>query len=291
MQNHSHRTYSFAGFTLDLERSCLMRDGREIKLRPKSFDSLDYLIRNRGRVVTKNELIQAIWPDSFVTDDSLVQCVRDIRRALDDGAQVCIKTVPRRGYIFEAEVVENGGETAGTVEFGEGSKFKAVVEGEILNLEPKTLQPVEPAPTRELWPSWIRKRLSWVIAATLAAMGGLSGWYFWPKVPPPLWRAVPLTSYPGLERNPALSPQSNQVAFSWNGEKQDNFDIYVKLIGSGTQLRLTTAPEADSIPAWSPDGRSIAFVREGPGGKASVYLVSPLGPPERKVAEISRTER
>ena len=249
MQNHSHRTYSFAGFTLDLERSCLMRDGREIKLRPKSFDSLDYLIRNRGRVVTKNELIQAIWPDSFVTDDSLVQCVRDIRRALDDGAQVCIKTVPRRGYIFEAEVVENGGETAGTVEFGGSSKFKAVVEGEILNLEPKTLQPVEPAPTREFWPSWIRKRLSWVIAATLAAMGGLSGWYFWPKATPPLCRAVPLTSYPGLERNPSLSPQGNQVAFEWNGDKQDNFDIYVKPIGSSTApSRLTTNPAEDVCP-------------------------------------------
>ena len=79
------------------------------------------------------------------------------------------------------------------------------------------------------------------------------------------------------------------MAFSWNGEKQDNFDIYVKLIGPGTQLQLTTAPEADTCPAWSPDGRSIAFIREGPGGKASVYLVSPLGPPERKVAEISQT--
>jgi Tol biopolymer transport system component len=79
------------------------------------------------------------------------------------------------------------------------------------------------------------------------------------------------------------------VAFSWNGEKQDNFDIYVKLIGSGTQLRLTTASEADSCPAWSPDASFIAFIRERPGGKASVYLVSPLGPPERKVAEVSRT--
>ena len=79
------------------------------------------------------------------------------------------------------------------------------------------------------------------------------------------------------------------MAFSWNGEKQDNFDIYVKLTGTGAQRRLTTAPEADSIPAWSPDGNFIAFVREGPGVKAFVYLVSPLGPPERRVAEISRT--
>ena len=97
---------------------------------------------------------------------------------------------------------------------------------------------------------------------------------------------VPLTSYPGEERQPSFSPDGNQVAFSWNGEKQDNFDIYIKDVGSGAQRRLTTAPEADSFPSWSPDGRTIAFVRERPGWKGSVYLVSPLGPPERKVAEI-----
>jgi Tol biopolymer transport system component/DNA-binding winged helix-turn-helix (wHTH) protein len=285
MQNHSHRTYSFAGFTLDLERSCLMRDGREIKLRPKSFDSLDYLIKNRGRVVTKNELIQAIWPDSFVTDDSLVQCVRDIRRALDDGGQVCIRTVPRRGYIFEAEVVENGGGTAETVAIGESSKFKAVVEEERLNLEPKTLQP-EPAPTREFWPSWIRKRFSWVIAATLTAIGGVSVWSFWPKATPPLLRAVPLTSYPGFERNPALSPDGNKVAFTWNGEKENNFDIYIKLIASNdAPRRLTTNPAGDGCPAWSPDGHTIAFLRWMGGGRNELLLIPTLGGRERKLAD------
>src|SRR5439155_22722459 len=106
-----------------------------------------------------------------------------------------------------------------------------------------------------------------------------------PSRPPMV--AVPFTSYPGMEGQPTFSPDGNQVAFSWDGEKQDNSDIYVKLIGSGTQLRLTTAPQADSSPAWSPDGRSIAFLREGSGGKALVYLVSPLGPPERKVGEIA----
>jgi Tol biopolymer transport system component len=97
---------------------------------------------------------------------------------------------------------------------------------------------------------------------------------------------VPLTSHPGVEAHPSFSPDGSQVAFSWNGEKQDNFDIYVKLIRSGTQLRLTQAPEADSNPAWSPDGGSIAFIREGSSG-ASVFLTSPLGPPERPVALIS----
>ena len=121
MHERLPRTYTFASFTLDADRSCLTRDGQDIKLRPKSFDSLKYLIENRGRVVSKDELVHAVWPDSFVTDDSLVQCVRDIRRALDDNAQHYTKTVPRRGYIFDAEVKvnENGRGATGSIEIEE----------------------------------------------------------------------------------------------------------------------------------------------------------------------------
>jgi Tol biopolymer transport system component/serine/threonine protein kinase len=128
-----------------------------------------------------------------------------------------------------------------------------------------------------------------ILVGISVALLGVSVWFYrsTTRVPEASLVAVPLTSYPGEERQPSFSPDGNQVAFSWDGEKQDNFDIYVKLIG-GTQLRLTTARDADTCPAWSPDGRSIAFIREGTSGKASVYWVSPLGPPERKVAEISR---
>jgi len=100
----SHHTYSFNDFTIDLDRGCLLRAGQEVKLRPKVFDALRYLVENNNRLVTKAELIQAVWPDSFVTDDSLVQCLVELRRALGDGAQECVKTVPRRGYIFDAVV-------------------------------------------------------------------------------------------------------------------------------------------------------------------------------------------
>jgi len=95
---------SFADFMLDLQRGCLIRDGHEIKLRPKSYEALKYLVENPGRILAKEELIQAIWPDSFVTDDSLVQCLREVRRALSDESQQFLKTVPRRGYIFDTEV-------------------------------------------------------------------------------------------------------------------------------------------------------------------------------------------
>jgi len=136
--------------------------------------------------------------------------------------------------------------------------------------------------------------LRWVTLAVAGVSLAVAGWFWLGRStaqPVESLISVPLTSYPGQERQPCFSPDGNQVAFSWNGEKQDNFDIYVRLIVTGAQRRLTSAPEADSSPAWSPDGNFIAFVREGSGVKAAVYLVSPLGGQERRVADISPTHR
>ena len=107
MQKLSHEIHSFDEFTLDLTRGCLKQGLEERKLRPKSFEVLRYLVDNNGRLVSKDELIRAVWLDTAVTDDSLVQCLKDIRHALHDEAQQIIKTVHSRGYIFDVEVTSN----------------------------------------------------------------------------------------------------------------------------------------------------------------------------------------
>lgn len=102
-----HQTYSFDSFTLDLTRGCLLRAEEDIKLRPKSFEVLKYLVRNSGRLISKSELIEAIWIETAVTDDSLVQCLKDIRHALHDESQQIIKTIHGRGYIFDKDVKDD----------------------------------------------------------------------------------------------------------------------------------------------------------------------------------------
>ena len=96
--------YRFEGYTLDTNRCLLRLADREIELRPKSFEVLRYLVENADRLITKEELIKAIWPDVVVTDDSLTQCVSEARQAIGDGSQIIIKTVPRRGYRFTSPV-------------------------------------------------------------------------------------------------------------------------------------------------------------------------------------------
>jgi predicted ATPase/DNA-binding winged helix-turn-helix (wHTH) protein len=97
--------YQFGEFTLDVARGCVLKAGEEIKLRPKVYETLKYLVANPGRLIGKQELIQAVWPDAFVTDDSVVQCTVELRRALNDRTQQLLKTVPRRGYLFTATVI------------------------------------------------------------------------------------------------------------------------------------------------------------------------------------------
>jgi len=101
----SPETYQFGGFTLDVARGCVLKAGEEVKLRPKVYETLKYFVEHSGRLIGKDELMRAVWPDAFVTEDSLVQCTVELRRALDDQEQQLLKTVPRRGYLFTAKVV------------------------------------------------------------------------------------------------------------------------------------------------------------------------------------------
>jgi TolB-like protein len=95
----------FGPFVLDEARaSVVLPDGGERQLRPKSFDLLRHLVANAQRVVTRAEILDAVWPGLFVTDDSVTQCMTDIRRALGDTGGQVIRTVPRRGYLLQAEV-------------------------------------------------------------------------------------------------------------------------------------------------------------------------------------------
>ena len=94
----------FDRYVLDLNRGSLLLDGNEIALRPKTFAVLRHLIENSGRLVSKDELFAAVWPNLTVTDDALVQSIGELRRALGDDGSRLIRTVPRRGYRFEAAV-------------------------------------------------------------------------------------------------------------------------------------------------------------------------------------------
>ena len=123
------------------------------------------------------------------------------------------------------------------------------------------------------------------LATLLLAIGGAIAYgYLRPAQNPPAppMRIVPITTFPGFQGNARFSPDGNQIAFTWYGDKDYNKDIYVKQIGAEKPLRLTTDPAKDDSPTWSPDGRYIAFRRHREG-KDAIYVIPALGGLERKL--------
>jgi Tol biopolymer transport system component len=146
---------------------------------------------------------------------------------------------------------------------------------------------VPPTPTRS---HWATTRLVLAAAGLLAVLGAL-GWRLLPsraaKTPADPVRMTPFTADGGDKASPRLSPDGERVAYSWTGEADDNWDIYVKGLGVGaTPQRLTDHPGNDGGPTWSPDGRQIALVRESEDGTA-IYTVPSTGGRERKLIDIS----
>jgi eukaryotic-like serine/threonine-protein kinase len=131
-------------------------------------------------------------------------------------------------------------------------------------------------------------RLTWVLSLTAALLIVAAGLWFRLKggSPEAPLVAVPLTSYAGDEEQPSLSPDGTQVAFAWDGEKQNKSDIYVKQIGVEPPFRLTSDPAMNYSPAWSPDGGFIAFLRELSHDQTDIVIVPQRGGPERILSEI-----
>jgi serine/threonine protein kinase len=139
-----------------------------------------------------------------------------------------------------------------------------------------------------------RRRLAWTVVLLVVAGMMVALWFARSgvKTPESLLTAVPLTTYPGFQTEPSFSPDGSQIAFSWDGPRQDNQDIYVKVVGTaGAPLRLTTDPARDYSPAWSPDGRFIAFLRRLSQEKSALLVIPALGVRNAQLAGFGEGQR
>ncbi len=241
----------------------IRKHGIRVKLQAQPFEVLIALLEKSGSVVTRDELRRRLWSENTFVDfeHGLNAAVTRLRQVLGDSAEQprYIETLSKRGYRFIANVEYP------PTEVSEAPPVSAAV-----------------TPKRELAP--------WIVAACLLGVAGVGATYLNSKKVRSVGRPVPLTSFPGFEANPALSPDGNHVAFTWNGEKRDNFDIYVMLLVSGRPRRLTTNAADDFSPAWSPDGQTIAFLRRVKRDEGELILIPASGGPEHKISDIRNQE-
>lgn len=266
------RLLRFSVFEVDLDSGELFKQGRKVKLQGQPFDLLLALTERPGAVITREELKQKVWPSDTVVDfdHGLNRAINKVRQALGDSADSprFVETIPRRGYRFIGSI-----QTESSAQPPPGPASPQTT--------PELLQPGSKTRSRKkVW--FIAGVLACVALAVGVAITIASYVIAW-RTPPPIV-SLPLTSYPGFEKHPSFSPDGRQVTFSWNGEKQDNYDIYVLLTSGGAPLRLTTHPAPDTAPVWSPEGRYIAFIRD-PGPNGTIHLISPLGGRDRKIAD------
>jgi len=255
--------FQFGVFEFDEATGELRKHGTRIKLQPQSSRLLRLLVENAGEIVKREQIQESVWGADTVVDYELGvnRCIRQLRSALLDDATAprYIKTFPRLGYSFVAP----------------------------LRTVPALLPETPIGSDAEIW----RARRVPLTAAIALVIGLLAGVWWWSaRHQQGMGRdleVIPLTSYLGIEFAPAFSPDGRQVAFVWNGNRQDNFDIYTTVIGSAPSVRLTTNPAIDYSPAWSPDGRWIAFCRgtETPGG--AVWIIPAIGGAERKLVDLA----
>jgi Tol biopolymer transport system component/DNA-binding winged helix-turn-helix (wHTH) protein len=251
---------------IDIDPGCFAaaKAGQRLALEPKAVTLLLHLVAHRDRVVTKDELTELLWKDTFVTPNALTRLVAQLRRELRDDASEAryIQTVHRRGYRFVGPVRE--------------------VEDATSTIPAATT--AIPLPTEG--PG---RRAAGVAAAAILAALAITAVVVRPRLEPAELpeafasaTARQVTASLGLDADPAISPDGRRLA--WSSDRSGQAEIYAQDIdGSGSEEQLTADGMQNAEPAWSPDGRWIAYhsrVRRG------IWIMPAAGGAPRRLTEF-----
>jgi len=282
-----------ADWIVEPEFNQLSQGNTSRRIEPKVMSVLLQLAAQARRVVSKDEILRAVWPDTIVGEDALTRCISVLRHILGDDPHNprFIKTVSKVGYCL------------------------LVVVRPLAPLPPEIIRPdslVPPEEKRLLPPVSLLPETAKAVTATGRVWTGIrtaftalslvlaSGLTIWavrairPKSTPLAFRTFQLTTSAGEQSRPALSPDGKRVAFVWAKENGNSQQIYVKELGRESLLRLTDLSDDEFSPVWSPDGKQIAFLSSSETG-LGLYVASlaPI-PSVRKVyipGEITRWEQ
>ena len=270
----------FGGFTLDLERRGLYRGPQRIHLTSKPLETLIYLVENRGRTIEKQRLLDEVWKDTFVTEDTLVHAIREVRRALGDDKDNprFVQTVPRQGYRFVSEV--------------SATQTSAFAPHDT---------PSQPGSFDES--KW--KTRYWLWVAPVLIFGAMLAGLLWlrhgssgtsPAPGQPRVGAITnqITTGEFSSGKPAFSPDGKFLLYVSSGaDTRGHGDLFIRQFLEGNAQRITNMvdPSGD-LPVFTADGRHVVFsvARIGTDGARhhDLWIVPSFGgPPSRFIEDAS----
>ena len=262
-----NRTAFLVGdWMVDAMLNAMTRNGETHHLEPKVMKVLQVLAEHPNQVVLKDELMQEVWPSTFVSDDVLTRCISMLRRIMQDSPHEprFIQTIPKVGYRLVGEVHPLP--------------------------DPPALVPVPHLPEQgdeavaevhplvdEVPQIWKKHRLLTLGGIVLLLLASALGAFLWHRMSrteaPAAIHTMQFTSYPGLQSRPAFSPDGKKIAFAWAAENDKAQHIYIKALGNEALTRLTKEQEVEFSPAWSPDGQQIAYLATS-STEMGLYLTS-----------------
>jgi Tol biopolymer transport system component/DNA-binding winged helix-turn-helix (wHTH) protein len=288
--------YRWDDFRLDLDAYRLVRGTDVLSVEPKALDLLALLVTAPGHLFTKQEIFDAVWPDTAVTDHALTRVVAQLRRVLGDDPREprYIETVPTRGYRWLCAVTLDGplaDPWATLVAADPAVPTGQTLEGpDVETLAGRPSEDTPPSPRTRRWPVW-----SMWAAGLLAGVLGVGVWgprtqsgsparaagddetAVRPQNPP--W-PVQVTTHDGLDLHPALSPRGDALAFS--SDRSGALEIYVRPLADGATDRALTGDRGHNVqPVWAPDGARLAYHSSVRGG---VWIIPAHGGIPRQVA-------
>ena len=263
--------FQFDRFEVDPTSFRLLQDGIAISIEPKALELLIFMLRNRGRLLTKQELLEAVWRNSSVTENALAREIALLRRVLGDSIKEpkYITTVPTRGYRFVAEVDE-------------------AAEEQSSSEQPAPTATANPLAVSNPQTGSVHSRILIIAVVILLALGGALFFRFFHHPQARLLANTgeqvevdQLTESNGLDVFPGFSPDGRSIAYS--SDRTGAFEIYLRQVGpDGGEVQLTH-DGGNMEPAWSPDGQWIAYHSAKSGG---IWIIPAFGGTPRRLANF-----
>ena len=273
--------YEFDGIRVDVGRMTAVRGDAAIPLEPKAFDVLVFLIERRDRLVTKDELLDAVWRDTFVTPNVLTRAVAQIRKGFGDeaGDARYIETLAKRGYRFIAPVA---------VIAADGSDRATAAVGPAPVPPPAIVAPEPPIPLDPtLAAGHGRRVVLMTLVAAAIVLPLVAGLFYVENRRTSRTKAIDLhltrvTNRRGYSGAAAISPQGNAIVYA--SDTTGALELYMVSLAPGSaEVALTNDRGQNTQPAWSPDGQWIAFHSRRRGG---VWIVPASGGVAQQVVEF-----